>query len=61
MQRYSWEQGAAAHAFLESGDRDIVVLMAREAAVRQLSPGTAPEGQAFFLLMEASAKSYYGM
>lgn len=39
MQRHSWEQGVAAQAFLESGDDDIVVVMAHEAALRQLPDG----------------------
>ena len=41
MQRYSWEQGVAAQAFLESGDSEMVVLLAREAVVRQLADGRA--------------------
>jgi unsaturated rhamnogalacturonyl hydrolase len=39
MQRYSWEQGVAAQAFLESGDMDLVILLAKEAVVRQLADG----------------------
>jgi rhamnogalacturonyl hydrolase YesR len=39
MQRYSWEQGVAAQAFLESGDTALVILMAKEAVVRQLADG----------------------
>ncbi|HET6484938.1 MAG TPA: glycoside hydrolase family 88 protein [Spirochaetia bacterium] len=39
MQRYSWEQGVAAQAFLELGEADLVVLMAREAVNRQLADG----------------------
>ncbi|HVP18735.1 MAG TPA: glycoside hydrolase family 88 protein [Spirochaetia bacterium] len=39
MQRYSWEQGVAAQAFLESGDTELVVLFAKEAAARQLADG----------------------
>ncbi len=39
MQRHSWEQGVAAQAFLEQGDMDTVVLMAREAVVRQIADG----------------------
>jgi len=39
MQRHSWEQGVAAQAFLESGDDDIVVVMAYEAVLRQLPDG----------------------
>jgi unsaturated rhamnogalacturonyl hydrolase len=39
MQRASWEQGVAAQALLERGDEDLVVLMAREAALRQSGDG----------------------
>jgi len=39
MQRASWEQGVAAQALLEWGDRDMVVLMARDAVVRQGKEG----------------------
>ena len=39
MQRYSWEQGVAAQAFLESGDTELAVLMAKEAVVRQSEDG----------------------
>jgi len=39
MQRYSWEQGVAAQAFLESGDMDLVVLFAKGAVARQLADG----------------------
>jgi hypothetical protein len=39
MQRYSWEQGVAAQAFLELGETDTVVLMAKEAALRQREDG----------------------
>jgi rhamnogalacturonyl hydrolase YesR len=39
MQRHSWEQGVAAQAFLELGERDLVVLMAREAVLRQHPDG----------------------
>lgn len=39
MQRYSWEQGVIAQAFLESGDMDTAILMAVEAANRQISDG----------------------
>jgi hypothetical protein len=34
MQRAAWEQGVAAQAFLERGDMDMVVLFARDAALR---------------------------
>jgi unsaturated rhamnogalacturonyl hydrolase len=39
MQRAAWEQGVAAQAFLERGDMDLVVLFAREAALRQSADG----------------------
>ena len=39
MQRHSWEQGVAAQAFLELGDSDQVILMAKEAVLRQLDDG----------------------
>ena len=39
MQRAAWEQGVAAQAFLERGDMDVVVLFAREAALRQSADG----------------------
>ncbi|HLA07920.1 MAG TPA: glycoside hydrolase family 88 protein [Anaerolineales bacterium] len=39
MQRYSWEQGVAAQAFLELGETDTAVMLAREAAQRQNADG----------------------
>jgi rhamnogalacturonyl hydrolase YesR len=39
MQRNSWEQGVAAQAFLELGDSDLVILMAKEAVNRQHEDG----------------------
>ncbi len=39
MQRYSWEQGVAAQAFLELGETDIAIMLAREAVQRQASDG----------------------
>ena len=39
MQRYSWEQGVLAQAFLESGDPEAAILMAVEGANRQLADG----------------------
>jgi unsaturated rhamnogalacturonyl hydrolase len=39
MQRHSWEQGVAAQAFLEMGETDLVVLMAKEAVLRQREDG----------------------
>lgn len=39
MQRYSWEQGVVAQAFLESGDTETALLLAVEAANRQIKDG----------------------
>lgn len=39
MQRYSWEQGVVAQAFLESGDAQTAILLAVEAANRQIPDG----------------------
>ncbi len=39
MQRYSWEQGVVAQAFLESGDEEMAVLLAQEGANRQTEDG----------------------
>jgi len=39
MQRYSWEQGVAAQAFIELGETDIAIMLARDAAQRQRSDG----------------------
>lgn len=39
MQRAAWEQGAAAQALLEMGERELVVLMAKEAVLRQGNDG----------------------
>ncbi len=39
MQRASWEQGVAAQALLELGEIDLVILMAQDAALRQLPDG----------------------
>lgn len=39
MQRDAWEQGVAAQACLELGETELVVLMAREAVVRQIEDG----------------------
>jgi unsaturated rhamnogalacturonyl hydrolase len=39
MQRYSWEQGVCAQAFLESGERDLAILAAHDAVVRQGADG----------------------
>lgn len=39
MQRYNWEQGVLAQAFLEAGDEELAILMAVEGANRQLPDG----------------------
>jgi rhamnogalacturonyl hydrolase YesR len=39
MQRHSWEQGVAAQAFLELGDDEFVILMAKESVLRQREDG----------------------
>jgi unsaturated rhamnogalacturonyl hydrolase len=39
MQRHSWEQGVAAQAFLELGEDQWVILMAKEAVLRQREDG----------------------
>lgn len=39
MQRYAWEQGVAAQAMLESGETEWVILMAKDAVLRQLDDG----------------------
>lgn len=39
MERASWEQGVAAQALLELGETDLVILMAKEAVLRQANDG----------------------
>jgi rhamnogalacturonyl hydrolase YesR len=39
MQRYAWEQGVAAQALLELGEKELVILMAKDAVLRQLEDG----------------------
>ena len=39
MQRASWEQGVATQALIELGEKDLVVLTAREAVLRQKGDG----------------------
>lgn len=39
MQRYSWEQGVAAQAFLELGETETAILLARDAVQRQSADG----------------------
>ena len=41
MQRHSWEQGVAMQAFLEAGDIDTVIALAKEAVYRQTEEGRA--------------------
>ena len=41
MQRHSWEQGVAMHAFLEMGDMETVTAMAFESVNRSLEDGRA--------------------
>jgi unsaturated rhamnogalacturonyl hydrolase len=43
MQRYSWEQGTAMQAFLEAGDKDTVVAMAKAACMRRSADGLVAE------------------
>jgi len=40
-QRHNWEHGTAMQAFLEAGDMDYVIAMAREAIYRQMEDGRA--------------------
>lgn len=39
MQRYSWEQGTVAQAFLEAGETETAILLAVEGANRQIADG----------------------
>ena len=39
MIRHQWEHGVAANAFIESGDGQVAILMAHEAAYRQMADG----------------------
>lgn len=39
MQRDAWEQGVAAQAMLENGDEEMVILLAKDAVVRQVEDG----------------------
>jgi rhamnogalacturonyl hydrolase YesR len=39
MQRYSWEQGVAAQAFLELDETDLAIMLARDAVQRQAADG----------------------
>jgi rhamnogalacturonyl hydrolase YesR len=72
MQRYSWEQGVVAQAFLESGDVETTVTLALEGAHRQIGDGrcaqigepcavTAPcaIGEALICALEATGDQYF--
>ncbi len=55
MQRATWEQGVAMQALLELGERDLVILMARDAVLRQSKDGRlAMLGEEFALSDAAS-------
>ncbi len=55
MQRATWEQGVAMQAFLESGESDLVILMAKDAVLRQSPDGRlAMLGEEFALSDAAS-------
>jgi unsaturated rhamnogalacturonyl hydrolase len=55
MQRATWEQGIAMQALLESGEKDLVILMARDAVLRQSKDGRlAMLGEEFALSDAAS-------
>ena len=55
MQRATWEQGVAMQALLESGERDLVILMAQDAVLRQSKDGRlAMLGEEFALSDAAS-------
>ena len=41
MQRHSWEQGVASHAFLDLGEKDMVIALAMSAVMRQKEDGRA--------------------
>ena len=55
MQRYSWEQGVVAQAFLESGDSDTAILMAIEGASRQIDDGRCAQIGAAFAITDPCA------
>ncbi len=55
MQRATWEQGVAMQAMLELGETDLVILMAKEAVLRQAQDGRlAMLGEEFALTDAAS-------
>jgi unsaturated rhamnogalacturonyl hydrolase len=55
MQRATWEQGVAMQALLESGEKELVILMAKDAVLRQSPDGRlAMLGEEFALSDAAS-------
>ncbi len=55
MQRATWEQGVAMQALLEKGEKELVILMARDAVLRQSEDGRlAMLGEEFALTDAAS-------
>ncbi len=55
MQRATWEQGVAMQALLEAGDKELVILMAKDAILRQKEDGrVAMLGEEFALSDAAS-------
>lgn len=55
MQRATWEQGVAMQALMEAGDKEMVVLMAKDAVLRQKKDGrVAMLGEEFALSDAAS-------
>lgn len=72
MQRYSWEQGVVAQAFLESGDVENAVMLALEGAHRQIGDGRCAQigepcavtdpcaiGEALVFALEATGDAYF--
>jgi unsaturated rhamnogalacturonyl hydrolase len=55
MQRRTWEQGVAMQAMLETGEEELVILMARDAVIYQL-----PDGR-LAMVGEDSARTKYGI
>ena len=72
MQRYSWEQGVVAQAFLELGDKENAVMLALEGAHRQIADGRCAQigepcavtdpcavGEALIYAFEATGDAYF--
>lgn len=55
MQRATWEQGVAMQAMLELGETDLVILMARDAVLRQSADGRLAMLGEEFALSDAAA------